>query len=495
MLGSTLYGEWCVQAGLPQGAALSLCLFSLIILQLVDEPKAANCGIILRDLSGAVHHVALLAFVDDLVLLANSATELQRALDIVSRWAKRVRMRLNIGTNKTACMRFGLGRKPTPSPSEHPKLNGVCLPIVAMYKYLGVHLGSGGGTQLHVDTMCSKASRKTWEILNWCRAHHATVDIANRLWLLYVLRAAVYGAAVHMPGKSSNLKLETAQRVCGRLLLGLSKSCPAACVLPELGWQSLRSLVENERLLLFKRLACSDNSLIQLAIDCSTRIADSWTNHCCDLLRPWCSEGATRDTTSWPTIIRKRATELKQWEAQDAIDQCSRHPGLLHYLQEKWTLDQAWCMNPFLHHSCVPRESALIMTRLLCGACNLRAGDPRHPIVTTLQNCCVWCLQEKKLVPETLAHVAFDCPTYAALRNRQPIAASLHERNPRVFVQHRSLWSWKQLREFRKFFVDVMELRATMSGGSKKGLAGRMQALAEDAYALLEVPLAAESRY
>ena len=54
--------------------------------------------------------VPMLAYVDDLVLLADSAADLQRALDIVHRWARRIRMRLNIGPTKSAVLRAGRGR-------------------------------------------------------------------------------------------------------------------------------------------------------------------------------------------------------------------------------------------------------------------------------------------------------------------------------------------------------------------------------------------------
>ena len=67
-------------------------------------------------------------------------------------------------------------------------------------------------------------------------------------------------------------------------------------------------------------------------------------------------------------------------------------------------------------------------------------------------------------------------------------------RNPLVFVQHRTYWQWRQLREFRKFFVDLVEMRAALAGGVKKGLAARMQTLAKTFCARLEVPLVAESR-
>ena len=86
-LGHILFGSWLEESCLPQGGLPSMDLFCATIIELEEELRSCGCGIVLVDSHGQPHRIALLAFVDDLVLFANSAAELQRALDIVAKWA------------------------------------------------------------------------------------------------------------------------------------------------------------------------------------------------------------------------------------------------------------------------------------------------------------------------------------------------------------------------------------------------------------------------
>ena len=243
-------------------------LFCATIIELEEELRSCGCGIVLVDSHGQPHRIALLAFADDLVLFANSAAELQRALDIVAKWARRIRMRLNIGVTKSAYMCFGRGNPPQSETATTLVLDGVPLPKVNVYKYLGVCIGSGGGDVKHLQLMCSKAATKTWEIASWAHHHNATVDIATRLWHLYTSRALLYGSALLSAAPTTIAMLCSTQRVCGRILLGFSKTSPCPSVLAELGWLPFTIHVDNERLRLFCRLLISPNALVHLALDC-----------------------------------------------------------------------------------------------------------------------------------------------------------------------------------------------------------------------------------
>jgi hypothetical protein len=106
-IGSKLHGAWRVACGVPQGGALSMSLFAVVLVQLYNELQAAGCGINIIDKFGNVVLISLIAFVDDIVLIAQSPQQLQVALDIVAAWARRLRMRLNMGKEKSAIMIWG----------------------------------------------------------------------------------------------------------------------------------------------------------------------------------------------------------------------------------------------------------------------------------------------------------------------------------------------------------------------------------------------------
>ena len=86
-----LYGRWKVECGIVQGGALSTALFVALLLPLYRKLKEAGVGILIPSHSGAEAVIALVAFIDDLLLLADTPRELQTALNIVFRWARRLR--------------------------------------------------------------------------------------------------------------------------------------------------------------------------------------------------------------------------------------------------------------------------------------------------------------------------------------------------------------------------------------------------------------------
>ena len=98
--------EWFdLSTGVRQGCVMSPILFSLFINGLAREINEKGKGI---DVGG--RRVRLLMYADDIVLLAESARDLQNMLDVVTAYSKRWRFRLNPKKGKSEVMIFG--RKP-----------------------------------------------------------------------------------------------------------------------------------------------------------------------------------------------------------------------------------------------------------------------------------------------------------------------------------------------------------------------------------------------
>jgi hypothetical protein len=143
--------------------------------------------------------ISFLAFVDDLVLIASSPEQLRVALSIVHNWARKTRMRLNIGANKTAIMVWGRGRLSVADNSLIFHLGSRLVPFVSVYKYLGVRIGCSGGWLHHFNHMADKAITKTREVAAWARQYKVPLTLVVRVWDLYVERAVLYGANVCQP--------------------------------------------------------------------------------------------------------------------------------------------------------------------------------------------------------------------------------------------------------------------------------------------------------
>ena len=114
---------------------MSPILFSLFINGLAKKINAETKGIKVGE-----RRVRLLLYADDIVLLAESAKDLQKMLDIVTQYSRQWRFRVNPKKGKSEVMLFG--RKPR-NKDRKWKLAGVEIGETSMYKYLGIELRSG----------------------------------------------------------------------------------------------------------------------------------------------------------------------------------------------------------------------------------------------------------------------------------------------------------------------------------------------------------------
>ena len=179
-----LHGKWPAQTGLPQGGALSTALFVVLLVQLHDKLVNNGCCTHLHLPDGTALTIAILAYIDDLLLIADSDIKFQRALTIVSNWARKIRMRLNVGKDKSAAMI--INSSGLTASCNHWLLGDDSIPVVDTYKYLGLQLHRKGSWQPWANELTTKSRRKTLELVRWVRANHVTIDLISRLWTTYV---------------------------------------------------------------------------------------------------------------------------------------------------------------------------------------------------------------------------------------------------------------------------------------------------------------------
>ena len=144
-------------------------------------------------------------------------------------------------------MAWGHGRL-SEADKKHRFLIAECeLPMVNMYKYLGVWIGCSGGWLHHFRFMAEKMMNKTREIHAWARLHLVPLTLTIRLWDLYVRWAVLYGANVCTPPPTATIQIDRALRCAGRVLLGFRRRAPGPAVLGELGWIPLSKELIGER--------------------------------------------------------------------------------------------------------------------------------------------------------------------------------------------------------------------------------------------------------
>ena len=131
-----LSAEYSMAKGVPQGDPLSCLLFSLFIESLSRYLKSRP------DISGVSAfgdqiRLLLLLYADDLVVLANTSEELQRALSHIKAWSDAWRMQVNDGAGKTECLLMSVASPRPANPAPLMLAPGQPVHYVESYKYLG----------------------------------------------------------------------------------------------------------------------------------------------------------------------------------------------------------------------------------------------------------------------------------------------------------------------------------------------------------------------
>ena len=119
------------ECGVKQGDAVSPMLFGIFINDLVQDLKDSDCGVKLDGI-----HVPCLLYADDIALIAESETDLQKMIQVLYDWCRKWRMRVN--TNKSKVIHYRI--KSQDRTKKEFMFGTTNLEVVSRYKYLGLVL-------------------------------------------------------------------------------------------------------------------------------------------------------------------------------------------------------------------------------------------------------------------------------------------------------------------------------------------------------------------
>ena len=139
-----------VDVGLKLCCLLSTTMFNLYLNDLSDVLRHSGKGIISGN--DIISH---LLYADDLVLLAETESDLQILLDVLSNWC--ILNKMNINPNKTKVMHFR--NKSVARTDFQFKCGNSNLEFVEKYKYLGLYLQENLDYSVTVKYVAQSATR------------------------------------------------------------------------------------------------------------------------------------------------------------------------------------------------------------------------------------------------------------------------------------------------------------------------------------------------
>lgn len=320
------------QVGIRQGENLSPLLFALFLNDLISYMHLNYSG--LQELGAEINkqlsnedidvflRLYVLLYADDTIVLAESANELQKALDILERYCDDNNLVVN--SNKTKVMIFSRGSIRN-VPQFHFKNKE--LEVVKTYQYLGIVFNYNGHFKVAQKDLCDKATRAMFSVIGKGRKLGLPIDILIKLFDCVVKPIILYGAEVWGPYQID--VLERVQLRFLKLSLKLPKNTPTVMVRGETGCNPLKVDVTCKVLSYwFKVVNCQNEyKIANIMYRCMYSMFNEGSFKCqwltfvkdkldrLGLSEVFIKQGKETDILSFKALVKQRSTDqyMQEW--------------------------------------------------------------------------------------------------------------------------------------------------------------------------------------
>lgn len=222
-----------------------------MISPLVNELHSLQKGTLLGDIC-----IGCLLFADDIVLIADSESDLQSMMNVATIFFRK--WRFTLSTDKTRVVTLG-HRETRDLQLRFWHIGGCIVKDYASYIYLGIEFDKSGNWLKMLKRGTEKCRSSMGHLHTLVDEDSLSLPVGQlaELWGLFARSRLLYGSEVWAaPSATALEKLEVLQAMAGRQLLGKSggSNIIRAAVLGDLGWMSIKSHLRLSKLRLFGRL-------------------------------------------------------------------------------------------------------------------------------------------------------------------------------------------------------------------------------------------------
>ena len=409
---NTKLTDWfSVKSGVRQGDNLAPTLFAIFVNDIAANINDLNLGVPI--LNG--ERLSILKYADDIVLIAETADDLQIMLNKLSNWTKQWRLSVNI--DKTKVMHC---RKQSKTLTDfHFRFDDKEIGVTKCYRYLGIDI-----TDTLTFTVCAKnlhdaGSRSLGALVSKYYANKGLdFKTYEKIYFSTVVPITDYAAGVW--GFKAYDEHDKLQKRAIRTFLGLGKTTCLLAMEAEIGWMLPRHRRYCDIIRLWHRLANMDANRL-------THKVFLWDLHMTDRYRnTWCGDVRTifqdcdminffnielSKTTSLKNIVEKVRLKLKYIREHQWNESVLQSAKLRTYRTFKSAIFKERYVDRFLS---IQQRSAL--ARVRCGSFPLaiELGRYRRPAIPLEQRICRVC--NNGLI-ENETHFLVQCSKYTDIRN------------------------------------------------------------------------------
>ena len=267
-IGEDLSNSFLCKVGVRQGDNLSPLLFSIFLNDLESHLSRNFSGLsFLRDQiyselededTVTFLRLFILLYADDTIILAESAAELQLALDSMSEYCQN--WSLNVNVDKTKIVIFSRGKVrniPNFIFDNEP------VEVVDEFRYLGVIFNYNNRFDKCKRYLYDQAHKAMYSVIQKARKFLLPIDIMLELFDKLVIPIISYGAEVW--GYSNTLIIEKLHLKFLKMLLHVKRSTPNCMVYGELGAYPLH-ITTNSKILGFWSRICNDKRQDKISV-------------------------------------------------------------------------------------------------------------------------------------------------------------------------------------------------------------------------------------
>ncbi len=399
--------------GTKQGDNLSPNCFSLYLNPLLTELKLSGLGVQIDN-----NLISVLAYADDLVLVAESEADLQRLINILQNWCFKWRLCVNV--DKTKVMHFRNKNKPVTDMIF--SINGQSLERVDDYKYLGIVFDQHMDFDKTAELLAASAGRALGSVINKVKANKDlgfksyTTLVDNCVVPILLYSSGVWGS------KSYKVCEDVLLRAC-RFYGGIHRLAPIPGIKGDFGWWDVKSRWILESIRVYNRfIKMKDDRINKKVFQWDKYISkENWSSGLKAILVDLNLENYWQNSAIIPLEIAK--SKIKGRMERDWEHHCSTKDKLRTYRTFKTEMSTAPHLNCNL-----PKCQRSLISQLRLGILPIAIETGRFTGIPEYERICQLCTQNEI---ENEAHFIFDCVLYAPYREEleTSIGANLNNMN------------------------------------------------------------------
>ena len=213
---------------------------------LIDMLEKENIGI---SLSSKIIHALLYA--DDVALLAESESDLQKMLNISYKFACKWNLKFNTSKSKVLVVGKRLDK------NKKWYIGPNCIEETEVYKYLGVYVSRNMKPIYHINTyLKDNISTKLNGMVRILGKHgnFNRIEFGNALWTSVIRSTIAHGCATWWATSDAQLNmLQSLQYKAAKIILRTKMNVPISATLVELGWEPVNAFLDRQRVSYFSR--------------------------------------------------------------------------------------------------------------------------------------------------------------------------------------------------------------------------------------------------